>query len=50
VTGDFNLMRCPENINRHGVNTNDMLLFNDIIHHLDLVEVPLKDRTYIYIE
>jgi hypothetical protein len=48
VVGDFNLMRCPENKNRPGGNTNDMLLFNDIIQHLDLVEVPLKGRAFTW--
>jgi hypothetical protein len=32
--------------NRPGGNANDMLLFNDIIQHLELVEIPLKDRAY----
>jgi hypothetical protein len=48
VTSDFNLMRGPENINSPGVSTCDMLLFNDIIHHLDLVEVHLKNRIYTW--
>jgi hypothetical protein len=48
MLGDFNLMRRPENRNRPGGNANDMLLFNDIIHHLDLVEIPLKDRAYTW--
>jgi hypothetical protein len=30
--------------NRLGGNLNDMMLFNDVIHHLDLVEIPLKGR------
>jgi hypothetical protein len=46
VVGDFNLMRSPKNRNRPGGNPNDMLLFNDIIHHLDLVEIPLKRRAF----
>jgi hypothetical protein len=47
VVGDFNLMRSPENRNKPGGNTNDMFLFNDIIHYLDLVEVPLKDSIHM---
>jgi hypothetical protein len=46
VVGDFNLMRSPKNCNRLGGNPNDMLLFNDTIHHLDLVEIPLKGRAF----
>jgi endonuclease/exonuclease/phosphatase family metal-dependent hydrolase len=46
--GDFNLIRSPENRNRSGGNTNEMLLFNDIINHLDLIEVPLKDRAFTW--
>jgi hypothetical protein len=49
VVGDFNLIRSPENRNRLEGNTNKMLLFNDIIHHhLDLIEVPLKDRAFTW--
>jgi predicted amino acid racemase len=48
VVGDFNLTRCPENRNMPGDSTNDMLLFSDIIHHLDLVEVPLKGRSFTW--
>jgi hypothetical protein len=48
MLGDFNLMRSPENRNRLRGNANDMLLFNDIIQHLDLVEIPLKDRAYTW--
>jgi hypothetical protein len=43
---DFNLIRCCENRNRPGGNMNEMLLFNDVISHLDLVEVPLKTRAF----
>jgi exonuclease III len=48
VMGDFNLIRCPENRNRPGDNVNEMLLFNDVISHLDLVEVPLKNRAFTW--
>jgi hypothetical protein len=46
VVGDFNLMRSPDNRNRPGGNLNDMLLFNDVIHHLDLVKIPLNMEQY----
>jgi exonuclease III len=39
LAGDFNLMRSTENRNRAGGNINDMMLFNDIIQHLDLAEI-----------
>jgi hypothetical protein len=45
---DFNLIRSPENRNWPGGDTNEMLLFNDIIHHLDLIEVRLKDRAFTW--
>jgi hypothetical protein len=48
VMGDFNLIRCPENINRPGGNVNELLLFNDVISHLDLVEVPLKNKVFTW--
>jgi exonuclease III len=48
MLGDFNLIRSPDNRNRPSGNTNDMMLFNDIISHLDLVEVPLKNRAYTW--
>jgi exonuclease III len=48
VVGDFNLMRIPDNRNRPGGNINDMMLFNDVIYHLDLVEIPLKGRAFTW--
>jgi hypothetical protein len=48
VMGGFNLIRCPENRNRPSGNVNEMLLFNDVISHLDLVEVPLKSRAFTW--
>lgn len=39
LMGDFNLIRCPENRNRNGGNVNDMMLFNDLINHMDLVDI-----------
>jgi hypothetical protein len=48
ILGDFNLMRSPENRNREGGDVNNMLLFNRIISHLDLVEIPLKGRAFTW--
>jgi hypothetical protein len=39
ILGDFNLIRSPLNRSRPGENVNEMLLFNDLIQHLDLVEI-----------
>jgi hypothetical protein len=43
ILGDSNLIRSPGN--RSG-NCNEMLLFNDVIHHLDLVEISLQGRDF----
>lgn len=48
LVGDFNLIRCPANRNKPGGNANEMLLFNEVIHHLGLVEIPLKGRSYTW--
>jgi hypothetical protein len=48
LVGDFNLMRSLDNRNRPGGNVQDMLLFNDIIHHLDVAEVPVKGRAFTW--
>jgi hypothetical protein len=44
--GDFNFYRNAENRNRLGGNFNDTLVFNNIINHIGLVELPLKGRSY----
>ena len=49
LLGDFNFIRSPENRNRPGGDVNDMFLFNDIIGHLGLVELPLKGRSYTWL-
>jgi hypothetical protein len=46
ILGDFNLMRGPENRNRTGGGSNNVVLFNSTIHHLDLEKIPLKLRAY----
>jgi hypothetical protein len=42
LLGDFNFMHSPDNRNKEGGNINDMFLFNEIIGHLGLLELPLK--------
>lgn len=46
IAGDFNLIRCPENRNREGTNISDILLFNDLILHLDLAEIAFQGRQF----
>lgn len=46
LMGDFNLIRGPENRSRPGGSTNDMLLFNDMIHHLDLVDIAFEGKEF----
>jgi hypothetical protein len=46
IVGDFNFYRNTENRNRSGGNFSDTLVFNNIINHLGLVELPLKGRRY----
>jgi endonuclease/exonuclease/phosphatase family metal-dependent hydrolase len=46
--GDFNFYRYAENRNRPGGNFNDSLVFNNIISHLGLVEIPIKGRSFTW--
>ena len=46
--GDFNFYRSLQDRNRPGGNLNDTLIFNDIIGHLGLVEIPLKGRAFTW--
>jgi hypothetical protein len=46
--GDFNLIRSPENQNKHGGDTNEMNLFNEVISDLDLVEIPFSGRNFTW--
>jgi hypothetical protein len=48
VIGDFNFVRSHENRNKDGGDVNDMFLFNEIIGHLGLLELPLKGRLYTW--
>lgn len=48
IMGDFHFYRSTSNRNRPGGNINDMLLFNDIIDHLGLTELPLKGRSFTW--
>jgi exonuclease III len=48
LAGDFNLIRSPEDRNRLGADINEMLLFNDLIQHLDLAEIQIQNRQYTW--
>jgi hypothetical protein len=48
IVGDFKFYRSPDDRNRDGGNYNDMDIFNALISHLGLVEIPLKDRNYTW--
>jgi hypothetical protein len=44
--GDFNLIRSPDNRNKGGGNPNEMMLFNDLILHLDLIDISFQGRNF----
>ena len=44
IVGDFNFIRSVDNRNKPGADMNDIFIFNEIISHLSLVELPLKGR------
>lgn len=46
LVGDFNLIRTSENRNKSGGSVNDMMMFNDLIQHLDLVDIPFQGRQF----
>jgi hypothetical protein len=48
IVGDFNMYRNPEDRNREGANTHDMLNFNNAISSLGVVEIPLHGRKYTW--
>jgi hypothetical protein len=48
LIGDFNFYRSLDNRNRAGGNFQDTQIFNDVIDHLGLVELPLKGISYTW--
>jgi hypothetical protein len=46
MIGDFNFYRSEQNRNKSGGNFNDSNIFNNIISHLGLIELPIKGRSY----
>src|SRR5690348_9053510 len=48
MLGDFNFIRSPLDRNKPRGSVSDMMLFNDIIQHLDLVDIPFQDRHFTW--
>ena len=48
ILGDFNLIKSNENRNRGHGDIQHMLMFNSIITHLDLEEIPIKGRAFTW--
>ena len=48
LVGDFNFIRSLDNRNLPGGDLNDIFIFNEIIAHLGLLELPLKGRSYTW--
>jgi hypothetical protein len=48
LLGNFNFYRSLENRNRAGGNTQDIMLFNEVISNLGFQEIPLKGRSYTW--
>jgi hypothetical protein len=44
--GDFNFYRSLKDRNKPGGNLQDTLVFNDLLGHLGLIELPLKGRSF----
>ena len=48
LLGHFNFLRSLDNRNLPGGDLNDMFIFNEIIGHLGLLELPIKGRSYTW--
>jgi exonuclease III len=48
LLGDFNFIRSQDDGNKPGGDVNDMFIFNEIIGHLGLLELPLKGRSFTW--
>jgi hypothetical protein len=48
LLGDFNFIRSHDNRNKPGGDVHDMFLFNEIIGHPGLLELPLKGHSYTW--
>lgn len=48
LVGDFYFIRSPKDRNKPGGLVDDMLTFNDIIQHLDVIDIPFEGRRYTW--
>ena len=48
LLGDFNFIRSLDNRNQPGGDINDIFLFNEVIGHLGLLELPIKGRSFTW--
>ncbi|CAN6253863.1 unnamed protein product [Urochloa humidicola] len=48
LLGDFNLTRTPEDKNNSNFHATEANLFNETLHALGLIELPLLDRAYTW--
>ena len=48
LLGDFNFIRSLDNRNQPGGDINDIFLFNEVIEHLGLLELPIKGRNFTW--
>lgn len=48
IMGDFNLIRHPHDKNNENFSSSEAAMFNNAIHSLALLEIPLVDRAYTW--
>lgn len=48
LAGDFNLIRSLDDGIKPGANVQDMMAFNDLLLHLDLVDIPFHGRKFTW--
>jgi len=48
INWDFNFYRSAKNRKRPCGNFNDSVIFNNIISHLGLIELPIKGQSYTW--
>lgn len=48
LVGDFNFIRSPQDRNKPGGSVNEMTVFNDLIQHLDLIEISFDGLHYTW--
>jgi hypothetical protein len=48
VVDDFNMIRSPKNRNKLGGSATNMLLFKDLIQHLDMIDFPFEGNHFTW--